>query len=50
VELAKHLARLLPLKVKAEYEPDDVPRSAASKAVDSARRAVAVARRVVPPD
>jgi hypothetical protein len=47
-EMAKHLARLLPLKAKAEYEPDDVPRPTAAKAVESARRAVAVARRVVP--
>lgn len=47
VEVAKQLARLLPLKTRAEYEPDDVPRSVAAKAVDSARRAVAVARRVV---
>lgn len=49
-ELANHLARLLPLKTKAEYEPDQVPRSTASKAVESARRAVTVARRVVPPE
>lgn len=33
-ELEKDLARLLPLKTKAEYEPDDVP-------VAEARRAVA---------
>jgi HEPN domain-containing protein len=46
--LAKHLARLLPLKVRAEYEPDDVPRSDAS-AVRAAERAVAVARRVLAP-
>jgi hypothetical protein len=48
-EAAKHLARLLPLKTRAEYEPDDVPRTVAVKAVDAARRAVAVARRVLTP-
>ncbi|HEX2038858.1 MAG TPA: HEPN domain-containing protein [Acidimicrobiales bacterium] len=49
VELAKHLARLLPLKTRAEYEPDDVPKGVASKAVESARKALTVARRVVAP-
>src|SRR5688572_2393313 len=49
VELAKHLSRLLPLKTRAEYEPDDVPKGVASKAVESARKAVTVARRVVLP-
>ncbi len=49
VEVARHLARLLPLKSRAEYEPDGVPRSVAAKAVDSASRAVAVARRVALP-
>jgi predicted nucleotidyltransferase/HEPN domain-containing protein len=49
-DLAKHLDRLLPLKAKAEYDPDDVPRTTAAKAVGSARRAVAVARRVLPPE
>lgn len=47
-DLAKHLGRLLPLKTKAEYDPDDVPRTTAAKAVEAARRAVAVARRVLP--
>jgi hypothetical protein len=46
-ELARHLARLLPLKTKAEYDPDDVPRGVASRAVGTAQKAVAVARRVV---
>ena len=46
-EFAKDLRRLLPLKTKAEYDPDDFPLSAASKAVGRARRCVAVARRVV---
>ena len=49
-DLAKHLGRLLPLKAKAEYDPDDVPRTTAAKAVESARRAIAVARRVLPPE
>ena len=44
VEVA--LRRLLPLKTKAEYEPDDVASSVAAKAVERAARCVAVARRV----
>lgn len=47
VELAKDLQRLLPMKTKAEYEPDDIPQSAASRAVGRAQRCVAIARRVV---
>jgi HEPN domain len=47
-DLEKDLRRLLPMKTKAEYDPDDIPLAAASKAVDRARRCVAVARRVVP--
>jgi hypothetical protein len=46
-QLAKDLQRLLPLKTKAEYEPDDVPPSKASTAVQRAKRCVDVARRVV---
>ena len=49
-DVAKHLARLLPLKARAEYEPDDIPRAAASQAVKASERAVAIARRVVGPD
>lgn len=45
--IAKDLIRLLPMKAKAEYEPDDIPRAAAAKAVERARRCTAVARRVV---
>ena len=45
--VAKELIRLLPMKTKAEYEPDDVSKSAATKAVERAQRCVAVARRVV---
>lgn len=46
VDLEKDLARLLPLKTKAEYEPDEIPLAEAKRAVDRARRCVAVARRV----
>lgn len=46
-EVEKNLRRLLPLKTKAEYDPDDIPLSTASRAVDRAQRCVAVARRVV---
>lgn len=44
--MEKHFVRLLPMKTKAEYEPDQIPKSAADKAVERARRCVAVARRV----
>lgn len=46
-ELEKDLGRLLPLKTKAEYEPDDVAASDAKRAVERASRCVAVARRVI---
>jgi hypothetical protein len=46
-QLAKDLQRLLPLKTTAEYEPDDIPLSKASTAVQKAKRCVDVARRVV---
>jgi len=49
IELHKDLRRLLPMKTKAEYDPDNIPLSAASKAVGRAQRCVAVARRVVAP-
>ena len=42
----KELNRLLPLKTKAEYEPDDVAAGAATKAVERAGRCVAIARKV----
>jgi len=45
--VAKELARLLPMKTRAEYEPDDIPKSDASKAVERARRIVEVARRLL---
>lgn len=45
--LGKDLRRLLPMKAKAEYDPDGISLSAASKAVERAQRCVTVARRVV---
>jgi len=44
--VVKDLIRLLPMKTKAECEPDDIPRSDAVKALERARRIVEVARRV----
>lgn len=46
VAVAKELGRLLPMKTRAEYEPDDIPKSDAARAVERARRIVGVARRV----
>jgi hypothetical protein len=46
-ELVKELGRLLPLKTKAEYDPVDVSKTDASRAVERARRCVAIARRVM---
>ena len=46
-EIAKELARLLPLKTKAEYDHVDVSKADAVRAVERARRSVAIARRVV---
>jgi hypothetical protein len=45
-EVERDLLRLLPLKTKAEYEPDDIASSVAAKAVVRAQRCAAVARRV----
>ena len=42
----RDLVRLLPLKTKAEYDPDDIPRTTARRAVEWATRCLAVARRV----
>lgn len=42
----RELRRLLPLKTKAEYEPDDIAPSVATKAVERAQRCADVARRV----
>ncbi len=47
IALAKDLVRLLPLKTKAEYAPDDIAISEAKRAVERASRCVVVARRVV---
>lgn len=44
--LAKELGRLLPLKTKAEYDPVDMSKADAGRAVERARRCVAIARRV----
>lgn len=41
----RELRRLLPLKTKAEYEPDDIAPSVASRAVERAQRCVAAAQR-----
>jgi len=46
-EVERNLGRLLPLKTKAEYEPDEIPRSEAARAVERAKRCVAIAGRVV---
>ena len=45
-EVERELRRLLPLKTKAEYGPDDIARSTAAKAVERAERCAAVAKRV----
>jgi len=45
-ELETDLARLLALKTKAEYDPEDIPTAEASRAVERASRCVAVARRL----
>ena len=45
-EVEKNLARLLPLKTRVEYEPDDVALSDARRAVERASRCVATARLV----
>lgn len=47
VELEKDLRRLLPMKTKAEYDPDDIPLTVASTAFGRAVKCVAIARRVV---
>jgi hypothetical protein len=46
-DAARLLARLIPLKNRAEYEPQDVPKAAATRAVDQAERIVQIARQVV---
>lgn len=44
--VAKDLRRLLSVKTKAEYEPDDIAPGVARKAVERAQRCVVVARAV----
>lgn len=46
VAVEKELRRLLPLKTKAEYEPNDVAIGVATKAVDRALRCVEIAQTV----
>jgi HEPN domain-containing protein len=46
-EASKHLARLIPMKTKAEYDPGTVPRSKAESAVKTASRLVEIARRLL---
>lgn len=45
-EVERDLRRILPLKTKAEYDPDDIAPTIAAKAVERAQRCAAVARRV----
>ena len=46
-EAARVLTRLMPLKNRAEYEPQDVPKATAIRAVGWAERLVEIARQVV---
>ncbi len=46
VAVEKDLRRLLPLKTKAEYEPDDIAAGVATRAVERAQRCVAIAEAV----
>ncbi|MFP4514047.1 MAG: DNA-binding protein [Acidimicrobiales bacterium] len=45
-EVERDLRRILPLKTKAEYEPDDIAPTIAAKAVERAQRCATVAKRV----
>ncbi|MFN0028338.1 MAG: DNA-binding protein [Acidimicrobiales bacterium] len=45
-DIESDLRRLLPLKTKAEYEPDEIAVSVAAKAVERAQRCTLVSRRV----
>lgn len=45
-EVERDLRRLLPLKTKAEYDPDDIAPPVAAKAVERAQRCADVAHRV----
>ncbi len=46
-DAARLLTRLMPLKNRAEYEPQDVPKATAARAVEQAERIVQIARQVV---
>jgi hypothetical protein len=46
-QAARHLRRLLPLKSKAEYDPDPIAPADAAAAVEAARRIVAIAEKFV---
>ena len=46
-QAARQLRRVLPLKNRAEYDPDPIPASKARTAVQAAERVVAIAERVV---
>lgn len=46
-DASKHLARLIPWKIKAEYDPGNIPRAKAETAVKSASRMVDIARRLL---
>ncbi len=46
-DAARALARLMPFKNRAEYEPEAVPKATAKRAVDQAERIVGIARQVV---
>lgn len=46
-EVERNLGRLLPLETKTEYEPDDISKVNAGKAVERAARCVVVARSLV---
>jgi hypothetical protein len=48
-DVHSQLIRLLPLKTKAEYDPDDIAKAVADRAVERARRCVAIAQRLVAP-
>jgi hypothetical protein len=45
-QVAKDFARLLPLKTRTEYEPDQMSKATAAKAVERADRCVTTARRL----
>ena len=45
-EVERDLRRLLPLKTKAEYDPDDIAPAVAARAVERAQRCSAVAQKV----